>query len=258
MNDSAPPTTRRYKLVLAYDGSAYHGWQKQHPPDAAPLRTVQQVVEDTLIRVMRQPVELIGASRTDAGVHAEGQVAHFDAATPIPLERMADAINSRLPEDVEVRQAEAADSGFHAIQHALHKQYRYRVFNASHRPLGVRHMVYHCWHGLDLARMNDAAGRLVGTHDFEGFAAAGHGRQTTVRTVFGCQATRHGDCVDITIEGDGFLYNMVRIIAGTLVEIGRSRFEIEQIDRILETTERRLAGPTLPPNGLTLMWIRYE
>ncbi len=253
----APPA-QRYKLTIAYDGSGFHGWQKQHPPERAPLRTVQQVVEDTLIQVMRQPLELVGASRTDAGVHAEGQVAHFEAVTPIPKERLADAINSRLPDDVEVRQAEPVDSAFHAIQHARHKQYRYRVFNASRRPLGLRNAVYHCWFDLDVRRMNDAAARLVGTHDFEGFAAAGHGRQTTVRSVFACEVTRQDDFVDISVEGDGFLYNMVRIIAGTLLEVGRSRFAPERIDEVIAATDRRIAGPTLPPNGLTLMWIRYD
>src|SRR5690606_36092135 len=132
-------------------------------------------------------------------------------------------------------------------------------FNVSQRPLDKRNYVYHFWHSLDLERMNDAARRLVGTHNFEGFSTAKHGRVSTVRTVFACSAERHEDEreVHVVIEGDGFLYNMVRIIAGTLVEVGRGRFEPDVIDQVLKTKDRRLAGPTLPPTGLWLAWIRY-
>ncbi len=247
----------RYKLVIAYDGSAFHGWQKQEPPDAPPLRTVQGVLQDALIRVLRQPISLIGASRTDAGVHARGQVAHFDADSPVPIERMALAINSRLPDDMEVRSVERVDAGFDAIQHAVTKQYTYAIHNADHRPLAMRHTVYHCWYELDIDRMNDAAARLMGEHDFEGFSAAGHGRESTIRTIHRCDVKRQGDRVTITVEGSGFLWNMVRIIAGTLVEVGRGLFEPARINEILESTDRQKAGPTLPPQGLCLEWIRH-
>ncbi|MEX1015182.1 MAG: tRNA pseudouridine synthase A, partial [Phycisphaeraceae bacterium] len=185
------PTIQRYKLTLAYDGTHFHGWQKQHPPGVdRPLRTVQQVVEDVLCEVLHQPVRLLGASRTDAGVHARGQVAQFDAACPIPLQRMALAFNSRLPPDVEVRSCELAPPRFDCINDCTSKQYRYRIWNTAQRPLERRHIVWHCWTPLDLDRMNDAARRLPGMHDVAGFAAAKHGRQSTIRTIHACEVTR--------------------------------------------------------------------
>mgnify|MGYP002624753901 FL=1 len=260
VNDSAvpPPTLRRYKLTIAYDGSQFHGWQKQEPPNAEPLRTVAGVVEATIARVLKQRVNLVGASRTDAGVHAKGQVAQFDAATRLPIERMAEAINSRLPADVEIVTAEVAPPDFDAIQHVTSKCYRYRIFNTPRRPLGIRHMVYHFWHGLDVERMNDAAARLVGTHDFEGFASAGHNRLTTVRTIHDCRVEARGDEKHIVVSGNGFLYNMVRIIAGTLIEVGRGRFEPTRIDEILASRDRAHAGPTVEAAGLCLEWIAYR
>ena len=255
---AAPPAgARRYKLLIAYDGSGFHGWQKQEPPDAPALRTVQGVMHDALVRLFKQPINLVGASRTDSGVHAHGQVAHFDAESRVPVERMAMAINSRLPDDIEVLEATQADPAFDAIRCAVTKQYTYTIHNTEHRPLGLRHMVYHYWQPLDAERMNAAARRLVGEHDFEGFSAAGHGRETTRRTIHRCDVNRDGGRVVITVEGNGFLWNMVRIIAGTLVEVGRGHFEPTRIDKILSTTDRQLAGPTLPPNGLCLEWIKH-
>jgi len=249
---------KRYMLTIAYDGTAFHGWQKQTPPECEPLRTVAGVVEDALRHVLRQPLDLVGASRTDAGVHAQGQVAHFDADTSIPLEKIASAVNSRLPNDVEIRSAQIAPARFDAISDATSKQYRYRIFNTAQRPLDKRHTVYHCWTPLDITLMSDAAARLVGTHDFEGFAAAHHGRTTTVRTVLRCEVlTTDAPEVHIVVEGTGFLYNMVRIIAGTLVEVGRGRFTPDVVDRILQSHDRRQAGPTLPPQGLCLEWIKH-
>jgi tRNA pseudouridine38-40 synthase len=250
---------RRYKLTIAYDGTDFHGWQAQSPRACTepPVRTVAGVVRAALIERLRQPVTLVGASRTDAGVHADGQVAHFDAATSIPVDRLASAINSRLPQDVEVTVAEVVPAAFDAISGAKSKQYRYRIFNSTHRPLLQRRFVWHCWYRLDLGRMNDAAARLLGTHNFAGFAAAGHNRRSTVRTVLACRVEHDPPQVHVVVEGDGFLYNMVRIIAGTLVEVARGRCDPGAIDRVLSTGDRRLAGPTLPPHGLCLEWIRY-
>ncbi|XAM00391.1 tRNA pseudouridine(38-40) synthase TruA [Phycisphaeraceae bacterium D3-23] len=262
--DATADPAPRYKLTLAYDGSAFHGWQKQNPPGEEPLRTVQGELEAVLVRLLNTPtymLGLLGASRTDSGVHALGQVAQFDAHTPIPTERLAKAINARLPEDMEVRTAEVAVPGFDCIGGVTNKQYRYRIFNAEHKPLWQRNAVYHCFGAvLDVVRMQDAARRLVGKHDVEGFAAAGHGRADTVRSIYDCQVftdVAYPNEIHITIQGSGFLYNMVRIIAGTLIEVGRGRFDPDQIDRVLDTADRRLAGPTLPPQGLCLEWIRY-
>ncbi len=254
---SRPEGLRRYKLLIAYDGSGFHGWQKQEPPEGPALRTVQGVMYDGMLRLFKQPINLVGASRTDAGVHAAGQVAHFDAESRVPVDRMAMAINSRLPDDIEVREAVEVSPAFDAIRCAVTKQYTYTIHNTDHRPLGLRHMVYHTRHTLDAQAMDAAAGRLLGEHDFEGFSAAGHGRESTVRTIHRCGVERDGDRVMITVEGSGFLWNMVRIIAGTLVEVGRGRFEAVHVDEILKTADRQLAGPTLPPNGLCLEWIRH-
>lgn len=253
-----PPGQQRYKLLIAYDGSGFHGWQKQELPDAPALRTVQGVMHDALVRLFKQPINLVGASRTDSGVHAHGQVAHFDAESRVPVQRMAMAINSRMPDDIEVRSAEEVSPAFDAIRCAVTKQYTYTIHNTERRPLGLRHMVHHYRHPLDADAMNAAADRLLGEHDFEGFSAAGHGRESTVRTIHRCEVKREGERVVITIEGNGFLWNMVRIIAGTLVEVGRSRFVPDRIDDILNTADRQLAGPTLPPQGLCLEWIRHE
>ena len=252
---------RRYRLVIAYDGAAFHGWQKQEPPDQEPLRTVQGVVEAALSRLLMQRLNLFGASRTDRGVHALGQVAQFDASCPIPLERFLDAANSRLPDDVEIRDVAIAPDGFDCIKHATCKQYRYRLFNSNRRPLQQRHYVSHCWYDLDVDRMNDAAARLIGTHDFAGFAAAKHGRLSTVRTIFKCHVERHeGDDpeVHVVVSGNGFLYNMVRIITGTLVEVGRGAMPPTAVDDAIAHANRRLAGPTMQPEGLWLEWIRYD
>lgn len=271
---AAPESPRRFKLVVAYDGALFHGWQRQllavpgSPPaigqgvgvasGAVELRTVAGVLESAIARTVRMPVRVVGASRTDAGVHALGQVAHFDAETRIPMQRMAEAINSRLPEDVEVRSCEAVGPGFDAIRGAVMKQYRYRIHLSRRRPLDRRLYVWHCWRELDVARMNQAAAALVGEHDFAAFTAAGHGRTTTVRAVSACEVERSGDEVHIVVRGKGFLYNMVRIIAGTLTEIGRGAMTIDDVRTALSGGDRRRAGPTLPASGLWLEWIRYD
>ncbi len=249
----------RYKLTIAYDGSAFHGWQEQTAEDGAPLRTVQGVVRSTLQQVIGQPLTLIGASRTDTGVHAVGQVAHFDADLRIPLDRLPMAINSRLPNDVEIREAVIVDNDFDAISGAKEKQYRYRIWNSTHRPLALRHTVYHCWLNLDLDRMRDAAGRLIGTHDFESFANTAHGRTTTVRTITDCRVEPGDDPeLHVIVAGTGFLYNMVRIIVGTLIEVGRGHWEPDHVDALLAEPDRAKAGPTIEPGGLCLEWIRYD
>ncbi len=264
MPSSPLSPTRRYRLTVAYDGGAFHGWQKQHPPGGPPegLRTVQGVLERRLRELLGQPLTVMGASRTDAGVHALGQSASFEAACPIPLERLAQAINSRLPPDMEVRDAAVVPETFDVIGDVVSKQYRYRIFAADHRPLWLRGQVYHCWLGLNPSLMADAAARLVGTHDIAGFAAADHGRTTTIRTLHRCEVLydqpTYPDEIHIIVEGSGFLYHSVRIIAGTLVEVGRGAFPPSRIDDILRKADRRLAGPTLPPQALRLEWVRYS
>ncbi|MCK4873487.1 MAG: tRNA pseudouridine(38-40) synthase TruA [Phycisphaerales bacterium] len=256
----------RYKLTIAYDGAEFHGWQRQTQPNRSDpdgphieLRTVQQTVERAVIETVRQPVQLVGASRTDARVHAVGQVAAFTAQTRIPIERLHLAINARLPDDVEVRRAEIVADDFDPIKNAVSKGYRYTLHIAPTRPLTDRHRVYHCFTPIDPARMQQAADLLIGTHDFESFASIHHGRTSTVRTIFSCDVSQlNEERVVIDVSGDGFLYNMVRIIAGTLVEVGRGHDEPEAVRAMLEAKDRRAAGPTFPPQGLCLMWIKYD
>ncbi len=252
----------RYKLTVAYDGTDFHGWQKQEPPDAEPLRTVQATVEHAVRHVVREEIGLLGASRTDAGVHARGQVAAFTSKLDLPARRMAMAVNSRLPDDVQITGARKVHAEFSPIADAIAKGYRYRVAHSGKigalAPLFDRHTTTFAPYVLDPARMNEAARQLIGEHDFASLARKNHGRDSTVRTIHDCSVTAtNARRLRIDVSGDGFLYNMVRIIAGTLMEVGRGRVEPDAIPRILDACERTAAGPTLPPEGLCLMWIKY-
>ncbi len=263
----------RYKLTVAYDGTNFHGWQKQQsstvsdePVAAEPtpeIRTVQGVLEQAIRETVREPVRILGASRTDARVHALGQVAAFTTTREIPVDRLPQAISSRLPEDVQVRAAEIVSESFSPISDCIAKGYRYRiahdVLQRRQQPLFDRHFTFWTPYELDVVTMNDAARRLIGEHDFASFTRVAHGRDSTIRTVFNCQVEQQkaGHCY-IDISGNGFLYNMVRIIAGTLVDVGRGQIEPERIAEILNANDRAAAGPTLPPEGLCLRWIKYR
>ena len=289
----------RYKLTIAYDGTDFCGWQKQEPPDPndptkrTTLRTVQGVVEETVREVLRESVIVMGASRTDSGVHALGQVAAFtsepiaDKGIGWPEERGTDslvkALNSKLPRDVLIMGAEVVAHDFNPIGGAVEKEYTYTIECGPVRPLWDRKYVFHTWYELDLARMQEAAAAMVGEKDFAAFAQIDHGRTTTVRTIFRCEveqvssveaasrrplelqeagrrdaAPTTGECrYVIRVSGSGFLYNMVRIIAGTLMEVGRGKIEPGDIPAIIASGDRRQAGPTLPPQGLRLEWVRY-
>lgn len=252
----------RYRLTIAYDGTAFHGWQRQEPKDAAPLRTVQGVVQEAVAALIGQRVDVVGASRTDSGVHAIGQVAAFTADVRVPIERLAAAITARLPADVQVIDAAETDDTFNPIGDARSKCYRYTIEHTSHphhpRPLFDRNLVFATPYPLDAGRMRDAAAALVGTHDCVSFAQINHGRATTVRTIFDCSVrTPSARRVEIEITANGFLYNMVRIVAGTLLEVGRGRIAADSMREIIAARDRRRAGPTLPPHGLCLRWIWY-
>jgi tRNA pseudouridine38-40 synthase len=228
-----------------------------------PLRTVQHAVEQAVREVVREPVMVLGASRTDAGVHARGQVAAFTTSREIPIEKLPRAITSRLPGDVQVTQAEIVPDDFDPIRNAIAKGYRYRFAYgcATHRrPLFDRDFVTSTAYKLDPERMNEAARLLIGEHDFASFTRIAHDRESTLRTIYQCRvdASSHSRrrC-QLEVVGNGFLYNMVRIIAGTLLEVGRGAIEPRRMPEILAARDRRAAGPTLPPNGLCLMWVRY-
>ncbi|OQB79471.1 MAG: tRNA pseudouridine synthase A [Planctomycetes bacterium ADurb.Bin126] len=250
-----PPPRRNVKLVIAYNGAAYHGWQRQ----ADGVETVQGCVERAAGRVVRHPVTVHGAGRTDAGVHAAGQVANFHTTNfTIPMDGLRRALTSRLPEDIAVRSACVVADDFHASRSAIGKTYRYRIHVAAVRPVELAGQVYHYWRPLEVEPMQEAAGRLVGTHDFRGLASSAEERQTTVRTIYACQVSRLDDEIRVTVQGNGFLYNMVRNIVGTLMEIGRGHWTSDRIDQILASRDRRDAGPTAPPDGLSLMCVHYD
>ena len=222
------------------------------------MDTVQERLAAAAGRVVRHPVIVFGAGRTDAGVHAEGQVANFYTTNfAVPMVGLRRAINSRLPYDIAVRSAVEVDEVFHASRSATGKTYRYRLHIATQRCVARHRQVYHFDRSLDVHRMRLGAARLLGTHDFRGFATSAEARENTVRTVFRCDVSEHDDELHVTVQGDGFLYNMVRNIVGTLVEIGRGRWEADQVDLALTTRDRKHAGPTAPAQGLSLLCVHY-
>lgn len=258
---------QRYKLTIAYRGTRYHGWQHQAaneyykgpaPAEGHGIPTIQEIVSRALVTVVRHPVQLVGSSRTDSGVHAKGQVAHFDSTkTQIPPEGMRRAVNARLPDDILVRSIEPAPPGFDAILSTVGKRYQYFIWNTLDRSPLFCDLVWHRWQPLDVDAMKAAATHLVGEHDFASFARPGHKRINTVRTVLDCSVSQRGPRLVIGVEGAGFLWNMVRIMVGTLVEVGLGRFTPEDVASMLKARDRRSAGSTAPAHGLYLQWIRY-
>lgn len=245
-------TARNIRLTISYDGSDYHGWQIQPGK-----KTIQGVLTEAIQNLIGAEVTVHGASRTDAGVSALGQVALIQIDSPIPTENLTEAITDRLPPDIAVTEAVEVPLGFDLTGAVKSKLYRYTIFTGQPRPvLEIRH----CWHlpaQLDTAAMAQAAKKLVGKKDFKSFAAAADKRENSVRTIFRCDVTAEDDWVYIDVEGDAFLYNMVRNIVGTLVEIGIGRWPPEKIKEILEAKDRNAAGPIAPAAGLCLMWIKY-
>ena len=251
--DYPPEGKRRFRLTVEFDGTAYCGWQRQlNGP------SVQQTLEEALLRLTGEETAVIGSSRTDAGVHARGLVAHFDSTARIPAEKMAFALNSVLPDDVRIRGSAPAPAGFHARSSACGKVYSYRFWNARHACAIGRQYTAHVPVPMDEGAMDRAARLLEGVHDFAAFAASGSVARSTVRTVYRAQVRRRGDTVELLMLGDGFLYNMVRIAAGTLCEIGTGKRTQEGILRALETGDRLQLGVTAPACGLTLEAALYE
>jgi tRNA pseudouridine38-40 synthase len=243
---------RRIKLTVQYDGSRYHGWQIQPGK-----RTIQGELVEAVSNLVGTRTHVHGASRTDAGVSALGQVALFEVDCPIPTENFPRAISGRLPSDIVVTAAEEAPPKFDLMGGPKSKLYRYTIYTGRHRPVL---QLAQCWHiprQLDAAVMNQAAQQLVGTKDFKSFATAKDRREETVRTIFRCEVTAEGDWIYVDVEGDAFLYNMVRNLVGTLVEVGAGRWTPEKMPEIIEARDRTAAGPLAPAQGLCLMWIKY-
>ena len=244
---------KRIKLTVAYDGTDYCGWQIQKNGV-----TVEEVLNRALSRLTEEKITVIGASRTDAGVHARGNVAVFDTDTRIPAERIAYAVNALLPEDVVVVRSEEVPAGWHPRKCVSVKTYEYRILNREFPDPVRRRDTYFVSFPLDLDRMRQAAGYLKGTHDFKSFCSAQTLVEDTVRTIYSLDVEKAGDLFTVRVRGNGFLYNMVRIIAGTLAGVGRGYFEPEEVERMLEEKDRTKAGVTAPPQGLTLVGIEYE
>lgn len=244
---------KRVKLVVAYDGTNYHGWQVQDNGI-----TIEEVLNRTISELVQEDIKVIGASRTDAGVHACGNVAVFDTESRIPGDKFSFALNQRLPDDIRIQESCEVDADFHPRYADTVKTYEYNILNRRFELPTKRLYAAFCYYPMDIERMNQAAAYLVGEHDFKSFCSAGAQVQTTVRTIYAVNVTKEDDMVHIRITGNGFLYNMVRIIAGTLMQVGTGLMEPEQVKGILEARDRSKAGPTAVAKGLTLVEIRYE
>ena len=243
---------QRILLTLSYDGTAYAGWQRQEN-----AMSVQQCVEEALQKLTGERTAITGAGRTDAGVHALDQRAHFDTISRIPPEKYSFALNSCLPMDIRVLASKAVDHRFHARFDAQGKLYTYRIHNATHASALYRCFRAHVPMPLDMEAMERSLFPLVGTHDFAAFQAAGSTVKTTVRTISQLDLAHRGDEITLTIQGNGFLYNMVRIIAGTMIEIGQHRLAESAFAHALETKNRRDLGMTAPACGLELSRVFY-
>ena len=243
----------RLKLTLRYDGTRFHGWQVQRGSI-----TVQQVLQDAVERVTGVRAGITGCSRTDAGVHAAMFCCALDTDSPLRGDKLCAALNAHLPPDVAVYRCDEAAAGFHPRYDARGKRYVYHIWNGMARNPFWQAYSLHRRGPLDATRLDAAAGDFVGTHDFAAFQAAGSSVTDTVRTVRLARVDRDGEMVRFTVEADGFLYNMVRIIAGVLVRVGRGFYEPEKVKELLEGGERTREAVTAPPQGLCLMEIRYQ
>ncbi len=243
---------KRVKLTVAYDGTNYCGWQVQ--PNGI---TIQEVLNQCLSEFTGEKIETIGASRTDAGVHALGNVAVFDTEMRMPGDKFSFALNQRLPEDIRIQKSEEVDVNFHPRYIKSQKTYEYRILNRRFPIPTERFYSHFTYIPLDIEKMREAAEYLVGEHDFKSFCGTGAQVKTTVRTIKEIQIEKNEDRITIRITGEGFLYNMVRIIAGTLMDIGGGLYPPENMQEILEAKDRKKAGPTAPARGLTLMEIQY-
>lgn len=243
---------RRIMLTVAYDGTAYNGWQVQ--PNGI---TIEGELNRALKELLGEDISVIGASRTDAGVHALCNMAVFDTESRILPEKIAPALNARLPEDIRVQRSVEVAPDFHPRRCNTKKTYEYRIYMGKYEnPIG-RQYAHFVYVPLDVEKMEKAAGYLVGEHDFKSFCVAKAQVLTTVRTLYGIEVKKEGNYLTIRVSGNGFLFNMVRIIAGTLLEVGKGKLAPERVKEILEAKDRQAAGPTAPARGLTLVSFEF-
>lgn len=244
---------KRIKLTIAYDGTNYCGWQIQ--PNGI---TIEEILNKALSKMTGEEILVIGASRTDSGVHAMGNVAVFDTDTTIPAEKIAVALNQRLPEDIVITKSEEVPLDFHPRYCNCSKTYEYHIIN-TRIPIPTKRLTnYFVSYVLDIDKMRQAASYLVGEHDFVSFCNVRTDVENTVRTITALDILTNGNEITIRITGNGFLYNMVRIIVGTLIRVGRGFYEPEKVKEILEAKDRKAAGVTAPAHGLMLVEIKYE
>jgi tRNA pseudouridine38-40 synthase len=244
---------RRIKLTVAYDGTAYHGWQYQPG-----VPTIEGELNNGLSRLFHEEITVIGASRTDTGVHALGNVAVFDTACGIPADKVSYALNRLLPEDIRIRHSEEVEPDFHPRKQSTRKTYEYRILNEDFAQPLERLYSHFVYVPLDVEKMQQAADCLVGEHDFQSFCAAGSSARTTVRRIYSLEVEKKGSLITIRVTGNGFLYNMVRIIAGTLIEVGKGRYSPARVEEMLAAKDRAKAGPTAPARGLILVNYIFE
>ena len=244
---------KRVKLVVAYDGTNYCGWQIQ--PNGT---TIESVLNEHLSALLKEDITVTGASRTDSGVHSLGNVAIFDTNTKMPAEKISFALNQKLPEDIVVQDSCEVPFDWHPRYQKGRKTYEYRILNRTFRDPTRRLDTYFYHYPLDVEAMQQAATYLEGEHDFKSFCAVGAQVKTTTRTLYCCKVEKENDIITIRVTGNGFLYNMVRIIAGTLIQVGNGTIRPEEMPAILEACDRNAAGPTAPAHGLTMMGIKYE
>lgn len=243
---------KRILLVVSYDGTNYCGWQLQKNGE-----TIEGVLNRELSGLFREEIQVIGASRTDAGVHALGNVAVFDTNTRMPGEKISYALNGRLPEDIRIQRSLEVEEGFHPRRCVCTKYYEYRILNREFELPSERLNTYFYRHPLNVARMSEACTYFLGEHDFKSFCSIHTQAETTVRTIYSLEVKQEGELIRIRISGNGFLYNMVRIIAGTLIQIGSGAKKPEDISGILNALDRQAAGPTAPAKGLTLTGMEF-
>lgn len=246
---------RNIKVTIAYDGTNYHGFQEQR---GTKLKTIQGVLEERLSVLAKRPVRVIGAGRTDAGVHAGGQVINFPADDwPVPVDRVPSALNRILPRDIVTLSAKEVPAAFHARYSALAKTYRYTIYNGKWHSPFMRLYSYHIPRPLDFGAMQEAAGNLIGKHDFSAFRALGTPVKTTVRELYQVRLTKSDVLIFIDLHGEGFLYHMARMISGTLIRVGLGKIPPEEVAGILASRDSHRGGPAAPARGLRLEKVYY-
>jgi tRNA pseudouridine38-40 synthase len=246
---------RNIKLEIEYDGTNYCGWQIQKRHQVA--KSIQETIEKTLRKILQEKIRLIASGRTDAGIHAKGQVANFKTNSQIPLKKLQAALNSLLPQDITIKNAREVNSNFHSRFNAKSKLYRYTILNNAYRSAFLRNTAYFYPYSLNLKLMRGESKVLLGEHNFKAFQASDKKERGAVRTIKNLKISKEKGLIYIDIEADGFLYNMARNIVGTLIEIGRGRFKKGDLEKILQAKDRRLAGPTAPARGLCLLRVEY-